>query len=410
MAHSYLAPNSEMKGLTPHTPPHFFFLGLLPRISKLLLIFFVLFMGALASLAAGGRRSEPEPPPPTPQSSQGSELILPVPSRSPRDRNHSGELPVYTYDSMEESLSNVFQVLDDLILSAGVEGPVLMVYSRVRLGINEDRVRILFDDEDPGPLETPEEFFASVFFAAEPGSPTMIVVTRRFLELTQLQPSLAFALLIEAMAYASQSILLGDQYLSNFENPVEQFLYSMDALYLKALFVSQYLVGAYPLSAYEEYLLEGLEADNLASVALFFRGVDLDMIYGLLEQANGVRDEIITLERFLEQLSQLVDLITEQHQNAFAQSAEQGLGDDQDFLERTRYITTVSTGTYIKYGIWIVNDLLLDLQNLIQASQELTEQVRNINTRSAQLYQRFIEAQYSVVPFRSRFIQSFFPF
>jgi len=378
-------------------------------VTKRVLIHFIFFIVSLGSLSAGGRRSEPDqPPPPPPQSSQQADIILPAPARPTRDLGVSGELPVYSYDSMEESLANILQILDDLILSAGVDGPVLTIYSRVRLGINEERVRILFDDEDPGSLETPEEFFASVFFAAEPGSPTMIVVTRRFLELTQVQPSLAFALLIEAMAYASQSILLGDQYLSNFDNPVEQFLYSMDALYLKALFVSQYLVGAYRLSAYEEYLLEGLEADNLASVALFFRGVDLDMIYGLLEQANGVRDEIISLDRFLQQLSQLVDLITEQHKNAFSQTAEQGVGDDQEFLDRTRYITTVSTGTFIKYGIWIVNDLLLDYQNLIQGSTGLTEQVRSINGRSAQLYQRFVEAQYSVVPFRSRFIQGFF--
>ena len=368
----------------------------------------VLLMLGQYALFAGGRRSEPvEPvsPPPVPSQNNQSPDLLPGLSRTDRQ---PGELPTYSYESMEESLATVFQVLDDLILSAGVDGPVLTVYSRVRLAINEERIQILFDDEDPGPLETPEEFFASVFFAVEPGSPAMLVVTRRFLELTQIQPSLAFTLLIEAMAYASQSMILGDQYLVNFENPVEQFLYSMDALYLKALFVSQYLVGAYPLSAYEEYLLEGLEADNLASVALFFRGVDLDMIYGLLEQANAVRDSIITLERFLDQLSQLVTLITDQHQNAFAQTIDQGIGDDQEFLERTRYITTVSTGTYIKYGIWIVNDLLLDFQDQIQASPDLTARVRDINQRSAQLYQRFIEAQYSVVPFRSRFIQGFF--
>jgi hypothetical protein len=377
------------------------------KTSNLVTTICILLIIGQSALFAGGRRTEPVEPtsPPTPvQNNQSPNLISPL-TRSVRQ---PGELPTYSYESMEESLATVFQVLDDLILSAGVEGPVLTVYSRVRLAINEERIRILFDDEDPGPLETPEEFFASVFFAAEPGSPAMLVVTRRFLELTQAQPSLAFSLLIEAMAYASQHIILGDQYLANFENPVEQFLYSMDALYLKALFVSQYLVGAYRLSAYEEYLLEGLEADNLASVALFFRGVDLDMIYGLLEQANAVRDSIVTLERFLDQLSQLVTLITEQHQNAFDQIIDQGIGDDREFLERSRYITTVSTGTYIKYGIWIVNDLLLDFQDQIQASPELTARVRDINQRSAQLYQRFIEAQYSVVPFRSRFIQGFF--
>jgi hypothetical protein len=278
--------------------------------------------------------------------------------------------------------------------------------------MNSGEIVVITRDEE---IEYGPQVLSSVYFAVEEGSPGYLVVSSGFFELTDEHPSLAFGLLVEAMGYASQYLLLGENFIRNFEHPVERYLYSMDALYLQALFTAQYLSGVYALSPYEEYLLEGLAADNLASVSLYFRGVDLEMVYGLLEQANAVRDQILGLSIFLEQIADLVNRIDTQHQEMFpGNSVDQstrnfeGVGDDEILRARTQYITTVTTGTYIKYGVQIINDLLTDLQAQVQADPALTGQVRAVNEDSARLYQRLVQTAHDVTRFRDFFVEDFF--
>jgi hypothetical protein len=59
-------------------------------------------------------------------------------------------------------------------------------------------------------------------------------------------------------------------------------MYEMDSLFIEALFIRDFLSPRYKnLTALEQYILTSLEKDNLASVAMVFMAVDMDLTYDL---------------------------------------------------------------------------------------------------------------------------------
>lgn len=389
---------------------------MIPSRPRAFLIFLFLVIFPAVLVAGGGRQdpSETEPAAESPESQPelpAAEEPEPAQEPAPQADPRSSDTDLDTHGELEGVLSDTLQVLDELILSGPRDSEVLGIYSQVRSAMNNGRIQVLFESDQ---ILSGAAALNSVYFSADGAedAPGYLVVNGGYFQLVNSQPSLALSLLVEAMAHAANYLRLGTVFQDRYQQPVDRYLFSMDALYLQALFVDQYLAGVYSLSPFEEYLLEGLEVDRLASVSLYFRGIDQEIVYTLIEQTDAVREELLGLPDFIAQVVDLVDLIAEQHSQVFApeeaDSAAQEGTDDEEFLERSRYITTVSAGTYLKYGVWVINALLSDMQPEIQADPDLTAAVRNLNENSALLYQQFLKTAYDVVPFRDAFVGDFF--
>lgn len=360
-----------------------------------------LFFGAIAlHLLPAGGASEKDPAP------SQNEQAPPASGTGQSELQISGaESTPSSNEEYRALLTDILRVLDDLILSGPPEGEVRAIYSMVRIAMNEDRVQLALGNEDLDRLQ-------SVYFSADGSAdqPGYLVIAPSYFELLSSQPSLALSLMVEAMGHAANFLRLGEEFGARYDEALDLYLFSMDALYLQTLFVDQYLASSYHLSPFEEYLLESLTVDNLSSVSLFFRGVDQDIVYSLLEQSQAVRQGRLSLNDFLRRVEELVALLSSQYQDLFSMPiapSEPGT-DDAEFLERSRYITTVSTGSYLKYGVWVINLLFSEMQPEIQGSESLSSSVRQLNESSAQLYQLFLDASYDVLPYRESFISNFF--
>ncbi len=371
----------------------------------------------VAGMGTSSRRNEPlgtseqETPREELQETNGESIretnqILPVKDSDPS---------TWDQETLENALGDVFRILDDMLLSGNPASEVLAMYTLVRTAMNQQNIQVVFERDY---LLQDEQVLQTVYFSADQdvsgSAPGYIVMNSYFFRLMDEAPSLGFSLLIEAMSHGYHFLTLGsDDFFLEYSLPVERFLYAMDGVYLKALFISRYLSGVFSLTPYEEYVIQSLEVDGLASISLYVRGVDQDIVFAMAEQADAVRDGYLPLDIFLEQIQDLVDLLSEQYLSIFSPDNQPGPGatsDDLHFHERAKYITTVSTGTYLKYGVWIINELLVEYQNLIQGSEELVSQVRKINGDSAELYGQFVQNAYDISLFRGAFLRDLLPF
>ncbi len=94
--------------------------------------------------------------------------------------------------------------------------------------------------------------------------------------------TIAMTMILHEMKHAHDYFKVGERYKTYMENPVEQFMYEMDALFIEAIFIRDFLAPRYKnLTNFERYVLASLEKDNLASVALVFMKEEMDLTYNL---------------------------------------------------------------------------------------------------------------------------------
>lgn len=309
-----------------------------------------------------------------------------------------------------QRFSGLLRTIDDLLVTSqpGEEDEVRKMYQQVRPALRSRDILILFSRDQ---LEGIDKL-SSVYFSYHENQ-AYLVINPTLFDLSDRYPSLALSLVVEALVHVRNYLELGEQFQTSYSQPVERYLYSMDALYLQTLFISRYLAGGYSLSGYEEYLVQALEVDKLASASLFLRGVDQDIVYSLIEHNSLVRDNEITLAEYLTKIGDLLTRLQKNFQDsqaayqelkADAESHVPDAGDDLAFAARQRYITTVSTGTFLKYGVGVINQLLVSLQDRITAQETLGQAVDAINHQASVLYQEFSREQRDVSPYRRYFI------
>ncbi len=126
-----------------------------------------------------------------------------------------------------------------------------------------------------------KEVFAS-FAPAEKGTMARIAVNHALLDSAKTHPTLAMTVIMHEMKHARDYFTIGEKYEEYMKNRLENFMYEMDALFIEALFIRDFLSPRYKnLTAFEQYVLASLEKDNLASVATSFMAVDMDLTYDL---------------------------------------------------------------------------------------------------------------------------------
>ncbi len=122
----------------------------------------------------------------------------------------------------------------------------------------------------------------AAFTPAHEGTKARIEVNQYLIDHAKKSPTLAMTMIMHEMKHARDYFTIGEPYKEYMKNPLEQFMYEMDALFIEALFVRDFLQPRYKnLTPFERYVLESLEKDNLASVAALFMAEDMDLIYSL---------------------------------------------------------------------------------------------------------------------------------
>lgn len=139
------------------------------------------------------------------------------------------------------------------------------------------------------------------FVPVQEGTKARIEVNQYLVDRATKSPTLAMTMIMHEMKHARDYFTIGEPYKKYMENPLERFMYEMDALFIEALFVRDFLSPRYKnLTAFERYVLESLEKDNLASVAAVFMSVDMDLTYSLYELGKKLDTGMSCTDYFVE--------------------------------------------------------------------------------------------------------------
>ena len=174
----------------------------------------------------------------------------------------------------------------------------------------------------------------------------------------KIHPGLALTLLMNALVMADSFFSNPAHFASLYQDPVGSFLFSMDALYIQALFVRDYVQPNYPeIGGFERFLADSLAYENMASSAMFILGVDQDIVYGLKAMEADIRTKkldgttwLATIDSMVKEIDQKLDRAKEL--SLVAEDA--GTADDRELRNRTRYIAVISGLTMLKYGVGIM--------------------------------------------------------
>lgn len=115
-----------------------------------------------------------------------------------------------------------------------------------------------------------------------------IVISPCFLRVYDGNLSIFYSALIHEIVHAYDFFSNYDSFRISEQNILEKYLYEMDATYVESLFIKDILhPNKISLTRYEEYLLNSLIKDNLASFSLAFRAVDMNLVYDLVGLSRG---------------------------------------------------------------------------------------------------------------------------
>ncbi|NBV82970.1 hypothetical protein EBR57_02465 [bacterium] len=143
------------------------------------------------------------------------------------------------------------------------------------------------------------KFFFHIVNTEPPGTP-FIQFNPIFFEILKKQESLALSLLAYEASSASLYRTSPEQYRQGLENPVENYLYAMDSLYLHARFLAAATKKTKaPLSKYERLILQSHKDDNLNLASQMIFRKDMSLAYemvGIQYEKTSENESITKLE------------------------------------------------------------------------------------------------------------------
>lgn len=115
-----------------------------------------------------------------------------------------------------------------------------------------------------------------------------IVISPYFLKVYDNHPSIFYSALIHEIVHVYDYFTNSESFYNSDQNMLEKYLYEMDAAYVEALFIKDILApNKITLTRYEDYLLNSLVKDNLASFSIAFKAVDMNLVYDLVGLSRG---------------------------------------------------------------------------------------------------------------------------
>ena len=110
------------------------------------------------------------------------------------------------------------------------------------------------------------------------------------------QPSIVYSILISLYQHIYSYYNNNELFMIAEDNRLEKYFFKMDALYIEAMFIRDYLKpNEFKLTNYEEYLLNSLNNDGLSSASAFFKSIELDLSHKM----NDIAGKDITLDEAL---------------------------------------------------------------------------------------------------------------
>ncbi|WCL50017.1 hypothetical protein [Leptospira sp. GIMC2001] len=191
--------------------------------------------------------------------------------------------------------------------------------------INAGFLKLSIDPTLPSSIEG-----GAIFAFDSAGSHPGIYISPYLVDLYEKRPSLVYSILIHEFQHADSYFTNKDLFILTRDNPVEKYLYEMDAYHLEALFIKNYLAHdkRFILSEFEKFLSSSHSKDNLASFSQAAYKFDMRLVYylhGLVrspknkllkyKELNETTDSILTqdFEKYEEdwvQYNQVVPLFT----------------------------------------------------------------------------------------------------
>lgn len=262
--------------------------------------------------------------------------------------------PVTVDASRQAEYRALLTSLDQLIVQGSKESKVFQTYQTVRDQMLGGKLLFIVDGKSSN-----TNLLQSTYFSPNPKGISWIVADPLLLDRAKTQPDLAMALILNAMVFSEGFFSDNAKFQLVFQDTLQSYLYSMDALYIQALFIRDYLKPHYPkLSDYNQFLSDTLDFENMSGASMFVLGVDQDVVYGLKHFEGQIRDRTLSP---VDYLSKVGDMVTE-IDTKLSKAIELGRAntkvatkDDTEVSERQRYMAVIATLTMLKYGVGIMN-------------------------------------------------------
>jgi hypothetical protein len=253
----------------------------------------------------------------------------------------------------QKALQELLAVMDQLVIRGPKDSLVYQGYQTVRTQMQAARIMFVVDAKS-----TNTSLLQSAYFSPNRNGVSWIVVDPVLVATAKTRPGLALTILMNALAMASSFFEDPAHFASLYQDPVGSFLFSMDALYLQAMFARDFVKPNFPaLGAFEQYLVDSLSYENMASSALFILGVDQNVVYGMNAMEADIRAKKLESGAWLARISAMVKEIhtnLDKARDLNAVPEDGGTADDSAIRTRTRYIAVISGLTMLKYGVGIM--------------------------------------------------------
>jgi hypothetical protein len=253
----------------------------------------------------------------------------------------------------QKALQELLGVMDQLVMRGPKDSLVYKAYQTVRTQMQAARIMFVVDAKSPN-----TSLLQSAYFSPNRNGVSWVVVDPVLVAAAKTRPGLSLTILMNALALASSFFEDPAHFASLYQDPVGSFLFSMDALYLQALFARDFVKPNYAgLGPYEQYLVDSLSYENMASSAMFILGVDQNIVYGMNAMEADIRARKLDGAAWLARIADMVkeiDANLDKARDLNAVPDDGGTADDSEIRYRTRYIAVISGLTMLKYGVGIM--------------------------------------------------------
>ena len=261
-------------------------------------------------------------------------------------------------DDYQQSIITLLETFDGILSTAELENELTIFYQKVRPLLVKGQIQA---EVDKGKLSTNLERSQLRFDTQN--SQIIISFHVSILDGLESNPVSALSEFAGKLVFMDTFLQYGESIVEIYQNPLEYYLAQMDGAYLQTLFLRDFarpLYGEERMGPYENYLLQGLAADDLSSMSLFVWGIDRDIIYSMLGLSTQLGEKEVSLEDYVHEVLQLGLEIQDNIEQSSRLFEESGEAEDADgeVARRSIYIAVTSANTYRSLGSVIFSNAL----------------------------------------------------
>jgi hypothetical protein len=195
----------------------------------------------------------------------------------------------------ERNLRLILTEMEDIVEKHNKNDIVYETFADVRLKSSTGRMHYSISMKDDC-----RKLGGGYFGISEEESVPVISLCQEYLSPYPKHRTFVYCTLIHEMKHAHDYFVYGDLYIEASKNVLERYLFQIDALYVEALFIQNYLRPELPsLAPYEEFILNSLQHDDLQRASQILLRVDRDLIHTMIDLQEGYLGGETDLKEFL---------------------------------------------------------------------------------------------------------------